>query len=259
MNSKTCWSDPVSYQFATEYEHYEDLASGRVLYNQHGSTAFPVRLASELFQRGKAILSGKGSRGPYRIYDPCCGGAYMLASIGFLHGEDIESIAASDIDPSAVDLACRNLSLLTAEGLRKRVEQIEQMHDSYGKQSHAEALAGAERLRQRIGSFPKSAGISECFAADATQPNERLKGKRFDIVLTDVPYGNKVEWNTEASDPAGLLLDRLEPVLAPASVVILVSAKDFKITHVRYRRLGQYKIGKRRVTLLESLANVPTD
>ncbi|MDF2713926.1 MAG: hypothetical protein K0R28_851 [Paenibacillus sp.] len=249
----------MSYQFAIEQENYEDLASGRVLYNQHGSTAFPVRLASDLFQRAKAALIGKGSRGPYRIYDPCCGGGYMLASIGFLHGEDLESITASDIDPSAVDLACRNLSLLTAEGLRKRVEQIEQLHASYGKQSHAEALAGAKRLRRRIDAFANPAGISDCFVADATQPNERLAGRQFDIVLTDVPYGNKVEWKTEASEPTALLLDRLEPLLTPESVVILVSAKESKITHDRYRRLGQFKMGKRRVALLESLANAPTD
>ncbi|RJX37512.1 hypothetical protein D3P09_21250 [Paenibacillus pinisoli] len=32
-----------------KYDHnYEDFASGRVLYNAHGTTSFPVRLASEI-------------------------------------------------------------------------------------------------------------------------------------------------------------------------------------------------------------------
>jgi 23S rRNA G2445 N2-methylase RlmL len=248
---KTFWSDPVSYQFAIENENYEDLASGRVFYNQHGATAFPVRLASELFQRGKAYLTSKGNPGPYRIYDPCCGGGYLLASIGFLHREDIETITASDIDPAAVELASRNLSLLTAAGLQARIGQIRQMHASYGKDSHMAALAGAERLGKLIGE-PASPESLECFEADSTEQSDKLNGKQFDIIVSDVPYGNQVEWKTESSDPVGRMLSRLEPLLAPASIVILVSAKDQKISHDRYSKLGQIKIGKRRVTLLES-------
>ena len=64
----------MSYRFTSDH-HYEDLASGRVLYNQHGTTAFPVRLASEIFLRAKQHLTRKGNAGPYHLYDPCGGGA----------------------------------------------------------------------------------------------------------------------------------------------------------------------------------------
>ncbi|WP_158301743.1 hypothetical protein [Paenibacillus mesophilus] len=241
----------MSYQFAIENENYEDFASGRVLYNQHGATAFPVRLASELFQRGKAYLTGKGNDGPYRIYDPCCGGGYLLASIGFLHREYIETITASDVDPAAVELASRNLSLLTAAGLQARIGQIRQMHGSFGKDSHLAALASAEKLGKLIGE-PFSPESLECFAEDATELSDRLSGQHFDMIVSDVPYGNQVEWKSESGDPVGHMLNRLEPLMAPVSILILVSAKDQKIDHDRFRKLGQIKLGKRRATLLES-------
>jgi 23S rRNA (guanine2535-N1)-methyltransferase len=41
----------MEYRYTAERQNYEDFASGRVLYNQKGTTAFPVRLASELYQR----------------------------------------------------------------------------------------------------------------------------------------------------------------------------------------------------------------
>ncbi|MBG9795269.1 hypothetical protein ABD76_23525 [Paenibacillus dendritiformis] len=41
----------MEYFFEKKHSGYEDFASGRVLYNARGTTAFPVRLASEIIQR----------------------------------------------------------------------------------------------------------------------------------------------------------------------------------------------------------------
>ena len=41
----------MQYRYVTEKESYEDFAAGRVLLSQSGMTSFPVRLASEIFQR----------------------------------------------------------------------------------------------------------------------------------------------------------------------------------------------------------------
>lgn len=65
----------MSYMFEMEDKNYEDFASGRVLYNQHGTTSFPARLGSEIFLRCEQFLYKAGVDGPYSIYDPCCGGA----------------------------------------------------------------------------------------------------------------------------------------------------------------------------------------
>jgi 23S rRNA (guanine2535-N1)-methyltransferase len=63
----------VKYRFAVQRENYEDLSSGRVLYGQPGSTAFPVRIASEIFQRCAERLARLEAPPLYSLYDPCCG------------------------------------------------------------------------------------------------------------------------------------------------------------------------------------------
>ncbi len=50
----------MPYQFAVDRPNYSDLASGRVLYSVPGHHAFPVRLASEIFQRCLAYLRAAG-------------------------------------------------------------------------------------------------------------------------------------------------------------------------------------------------------
>ena len=79
----------MKYKFAVDKEDYTDFASGRVLYSAPGTTGFPVRLTSEILQRAFAILGTGGHNGPYTIYDPCCGGAFLLTTIGFLFPERI--------------------------------------------------------------------------------------------------------------------------------------------------------------------------
>lgn len=65
----------MNYRYAIENKNYEDYASGRVFYSQKGTTSFPVRLASEIYQLCKSILIDQGVNRPYVLYDPCCGGA----------------------------------------------------------------------------------------------------------------------------------------------------------------------------------------
>lgn len=234
---------------------FEDLGSGRVLYNQQGTTAFPVGLASQIFQRCVELLCRNGNDGPYRLYDPCCGGGYLLASIGFLHGERLQSIAGSDISETAVGLARKNLSLLTEEGLHVRTEQLRRLYEEYGKPSHEAALASAARLQAAVVKR-RSAGEAtdfaiDCYTADFTRSGD-IRGM-YDIVITDVPYGNIVEWQTHEAHPIRSALDSLLPHLADVSVVAIVSTKEHTISHERYARSGQFKIGKRKVTFLRRL------
>ena len=82
----------MPYLFATQDLDYSDYSSGRVLYSQPGAPAFPVRLASEIFQRARHILGADrpGAERRLALFDPVCGGAYHLTTLGFLHGEWIE-------------------------------------------------------------------------------------------------------------------------------------------------------------------------
>lgn len=242
----------MTYRFAVADLDYSDLASGRVLYSRPGTTGFPVRLASELFQRCQDYLTQQGDRGPYVLYDPCCGGAYLLAAIGFLHGKEIAAILASDVDPQAVELARRNLSLLTVAGLDRRITELHSLADRYGKDSHREALASASRLREMA--LARAPIDCCCLVRDVTAgPVDGVSG--VGIVITDVPYGAKVQWSGAAPEgPLHAMLANLEGTLRPGAVFALISPKRTSAAHPSYERVSRFGLGKRQITMLRHRA-----
>jgi 23S rRNA (guanine2535-N1)-methyltransferase len=247
----------MPYEFATENQDYSDYSGGRVIYSQPGAPAFPIRLASEIFQR--ALHRLQPAR-PVRLYDPCCGGAYHLSALGFLHGEWIRAILASDIDEGVLGLARRNLGLLTPAGLERRTGEIAALHEQYGKDSHAQALHSAKELRKRLEALPAGTISGRVFQADALQ-GESLRralaeeaGEPIDLVLTDLPYGRMTGWQMppgEAGAPPEQMLEALLSVLQPGALVAAAADKAQKLAHPRYQRLERFQIGKRQVTFLQ--------
>jgi 23S rRNA (guanine2535-N1)-methyltransferase len=250
----------VPYRFATEQRDYSDYASGRVFYGLPGLPALPVRLASEMFARALALRAAQGLASPCTVFDPCCGGAYHLATLAYLRWHDIGAIIGSDIDSEALSLARRNLDLLTPAGIGRRAGEIAQMLAAYGKQSHAEALASAEVLRAQLMGFLQEHPISGAlFRADATDGpalQAGLRGRQVDIVLTDVPYGRRSDWQVAATEPAaslppvGRMLEALLSVVTPATVVAIAADKKQALAHPAYRRLGRLQIGDRHIAWL---------
>lgn len=59
----------MPYRFATERRDYSDYASGKVFYALPGCPAFPVRLASEIFQRCLEIRAAEDATQPCVLYD----------------------------------------------------------------------------------------------------------------------------------------------------------------------------------------------
>ena len=88
----------MAYQFEAAQQDWSDFSAGRVFYALPGRPAFPARLGAEIFQRCLALRVYAGLAGPLALYDPCCGGAYHLAVLGFLFPHQITRIAASDIE-----------------------------------------------------------------------------------------------------------------------------------------------------------------
>jgi hypothetical protein len=245
----------MQYKYVKEQVDYSDLASGRVLFSAPGHPAFPVRLASEIFQRCMASRETicKDSS-PCTVYDPCCGAAYHLSVLGFLHTEHIRELIASDINEKATDIARQNLGLLNPAGLEKRINDISRMLELYSKDSHREALASALTLKSRI-----EAGHTirtTIFQADATDRKSitmSVKPGSVDIVFTDVPYGQHSQWGHASSgrpDPLWSMLEALLPVLSPSGILAIVSDKRQKVSHERYRRVDHFQIGKRRIEIL---------
>ena len=218
--------------------------------------AFPVRLASEIFQRCLALRAADGLTTPCALYDPCCGGAYHLATLAYLHGERIASIAASDIDADALALAQRNLALLTVPGLDRRIAELELLWADYGKRSHVEALSSAERLRERLLALTERHTIAlSVFHADALDGSRilgELGARSVDVVITDVPYNRLSAWQGNVtSDPLMQMLEALLSVLSPDAIVAIASDKGQTATHEAYRRVDRFQIGKRRIVLLK--------
>src|SRR5262245_25916369 len=121
----------MPYRFVSERPDYSDFAAGPVLYSLPGRPAFPVRLASEIFQRCQAHLRRTGSAGPYTIYDPCCGSGYLLTVLAYLHRPMIQQLAGSDVDAEVIPLAARNLSLLTLAGVEARIAQLAELSERF--------------------------------------------------------------------------------------------------------------------------------
>lgn len=248
----------MPYLFATERHNDADYAAGRVFYSLPGHPAFPVRLASEMFQRCLALRAADGLTASCMLYDPCCGGAYHLATLAYLHGERVASIAASDIDALALNLARRNLDLLTLSGLDRRIAELELLWADYGKRSHEEALGSAKRLRERLLALnerhPIPVFVFQADATDAMALVGALGAQSVDVVITDVPYNRLSAWQGDAGfDPLWRMLEALRPVLAPGAVIAVASDKGQTPAHNAYRRADRFQIGKRRIVLLRSV------
>ena len=164
----------MQYKYC-EHDNFEDYASGRVLYSAEGVANFPLRLINEIFGYAKEYSVKKQD---LCVYDPCCGGGYSLTVLGFMNADVIKRLCGSDVDTKMVEVAGKNLALLREDGLEKRSAEIK-MHGGIA---------------------------TEVFVADCTEELPRLLP---DIIITDVPYGNLVEWNTESNDPLYDMLQQL--------------------------------------------------
>ena len=249
----------MAYRFATQKTSYAAYASGQVFYSLPGHPALPLRLSSEIFQRALAHLPPETA--PYALYDPCCGSAYHLSTLAYLHWFPIKKIIVSDIDPEALKLAQANLALLSLAGLKKRIKSIEAHIEAYHKPAHHQALAHAQSLKQILNRHLSNHKIeTQSFQANAGQKAQILAGlgpNKVDLVLSDLPYGEQSRWQAieglKAHSPAWQLLENLQDVVKPQGVVALAADKSQKLKHPAYQSLEKFKVGKRQIVLLRPI------
>lgn len=228
------------YKFC-ENRNFEDLASGKVIFHRAGYPNFPVRLAQEIFGRCLYHLDNPDE---VCIYDPCCGGGYLLTVLGFLNFNKIKTIMASDISDDAIQLASENLSLLDKNGLRQRIQQINRLMSLHNKNSHIEALNSAANLLDILINSTHEIErkvFKTDILSDYPLDNRNFKA---DIIFTDVPYGNLVEWQNGNKDNINLL-DQLLPVTKEKTVVAICSDKSQKFQSDHFRKVEKQVIGKR--------------
>lgn len=225
----------MEYKFA-QNDNYEDFAAGRVIYHMGGEPAFPVRLTLELYER---CLQYSLKKKDISLYDCCCGGAYMLTILGFLKNDTISRIYGSDIDLNSVKLASDNLGLLTEAGIKKRRTELEASYKSYAKESHMEALNSIDRIEKLL-----SQEIKTCvFNRNALEPCDVPFIP--DIIITDVPYGNQVEWY-EGSGGINQMMGALSAVCGRETIICVCMDKKQKIQTDIYQRLEKQMVGKRK-------------
>lgn len=215
----------MHYRYAPLGDH-RDLASGTVLHSRPGEPAFPVRLARELFARAR---HHRGSSDRVTIWDPCCGSAQLLITLGLAERRHLSRLVGSDVDRSALALATRNAALVTTAGLTARHAELSDAARQHGRPSHHHAAAASLRLaamlRQGGGDLP-----IELHHADALDPEDvgRVAAHaRPDIVFADLPHGRLTSWQTDHDDldPTATLARRLASAL-PADVILVLVARS---------------------------------
>ncbi len=223
--------------------NYEDYSSGRVLYGSRRIPNFPVRLVNEIF--GRALYYSEKKK-DLIIYDPCCGGGYLLTVLGLFYCSNIQKIYGSDIDENVLEIAKKNLALLSSKGLDNRKIELIKLYEAFGKKSHQEALDSVERLKtQLVRDIPY-----EVFVADSTK---RIKHMDADIIITDIPYGNLVEWKNETDNASELMLEQLYMISPKSMILAIVMEKKQKIHSKFWIQLEKHSIGKRQFVIMKRI------
>jgi len=235
----------MQYQYSAK-SNFEHLASGRVLLQKPGLANFPIRLAQEIYGRCVSHLHQKSG---LRFYDPCGGGGYLAAILGFLN-PSLGTIVCSDCDAEALDIARQNLSLLTTEGLTNRMEELQRLYARFHKESHRRAVASARKLLETVTQREHEPDVI-VFQADILRPASLPRRFQANVVMTDVPYGSLTSWQGGDGNAIGRLLDHLLPILAQDAVVAICADKKQKITSDTYIRLEKQLIGKRKFEILK--------
>jgi SAM-dependent methyltransferase len=241
----------MQYKYC-ENNNFEDLSCGRVIIHRTGFPNFPVRLAQEIYCRCVSYLKREKN---ICIYDPCCGGGYLLTVLGFLNVGSITSIIASDISEEALELVKQNLSLLSENGLEKRIIMLQELYTKYQKQSHLEALESSKRLLYKIkgSSIYQNSCVFQADVLSGLPSNDNYL--KADVVIMDVPYGNLVSWCGCETNNTNVLLDNLTTVLKQDAIVAICSNKLQKFNSTKFVRVEKQIIGKRKFEIFQIRKN----
>lgn len=236
----------MEYKYAID-ANYEDFSSGRVILSKAGLANFPCRLTCEIVGRCIALLSKKGN---ITIYDPCCGGCYLLTVAGLLYPDAFSNVIGSDISEDTLDLARDNLALLTPEGLSRRKAHLELLYAEFGRDSQRGAIDSCNRFEKIVTSRPSPyirCDVRDCLSPDAFTDC----GFTADIVIADVPYDKLTSWTNDTEDAAiDLLLTNITQIMSDDSVAAVICDKQQKPRNHPLKRADAFTVGHRKVEIL---------
>ncbi|EOS43872.1 hypothetical protein C809_03730 [Lachnospiraceae bacterium MD335] len=88
---------------------------------------------------------------------------------------------------------------------------------------------------------------AEIFEADCTKALPQVFP---DIIITDVPYGNLVEWDSGELIAIDLMLEQLWTISHENTILAICMNKKQKINCSKWKRLEKQSIGKRKFEIL---------
>lgn len=230
------------YRFA-EKNSFQYLAAGSVIKSYKGNTNFPVRLGHEIFNRCLQYFDNKEK---VTIYDPMCGSGYLLTTIGLLNFNKISKIYGSDINDEVINVARKNLRLLTIEGIKKRENEIQHLLDNYDRESYKIGL-------QQITIFKDIVNKDldfELFKRDLFEESVKSDIKA-DIIIMDLPYNNLV--NYQGNYSKNKLEEQIVSLTQKNTIIAVIKNKAQKLTiNSTLQRLEKIKTGKRVIEIYKN-------
>jgi len=230
------------YRFA-EKNSFQYLAAGSVIKSYKGNTNFPVRLGHEIFNRCLQYIDNKEK---VTIYDPMCGSGYLLTTVGLLNFNKISKIYGSDINDEVINVARKNLRLLTIEGIKKRENEIQHLLDNYDRESYEIGL-------QQITIFKNIVNKDldfELFKRDLFEESVKSDIKA-DIIIMDLPYNNLV--NYQGNYSKNKLEEQIVRLTQKNTIIAVIKNKAQKLTvNSTLQRLEKIKTGKRVIEIYKN-------
>jgi hypothetical protein len=230
------------YRFA-EKNSFQYLAAGSVIKSYKGNTNFPVRLGHEIFNRCLQYIDNKEK---VTIYDPMCGSGYILTTVGLLNFNKISKIYGSDINDEVINVARKNLRLLTIEGIKKRENEIQHLLDNYDRESYEIGL-------QQITIFKNIVNKDldfELFKRDLFEESVKSDIKA-DIIIMDLPYNNLV--NYQGNYSKNKLEEQIVSLTQKNTIIAVIKNKAQKLTiNSTLQRLEKIKTGKRVIEIYKN-------
>lgn len=72
------------------------------------------------------------------------------------------------------------------------------------------------------------------------------------MILTDLPYGQLVEWQGAAESAPAQLMEALKPRMQPHTILAISADKAQQVAHPDLVRVEKFQVGKRRISLFRS-------
>ena len=140
-----------------------------------------------------------------------------------------------------VTSARKKLNLLKYNGLDDRKAELEKLYAEFGKTSHWGAIESVEKLKNKLVKDIDT----EVFTADCTKSLPDIKP---DIIITDIPYGNLVDWG--GGSELAAMMENLLGIAGDDTVLAISMDKSQKIASEGWHRIEKQNIGKRRFEIL---------